>query len=82
MLAILIVALIPVTYALYRANSLRRRRLHTRRGDATAAIAWGIVYAGLLGLILGPLGVLAGVAAGIVAYLGWTRGWHVLGWRA
>jgi hypothetical protein len=69
MLIFALVALVPVTYLFINRNVIHRERARTRSVDALVAVAWGAVYALLIGVIIGPLGVLAGVAIGIYAFL-------------
>ena len=63
-----IVALIPVTYLFINRNVIHRERRRSRWVDAAVAVVWGAVYALLLGAILGPLGLLGGLAIGIYSF--------------
>ncbi len=65
-----IVALIPVTYLFINRNVIHRERARARWVDGLIALAWGVVYALLIGAILGPIGILAGLAIGVYAFLG------------
>ena len=62
---VVLVALVPVTYLFINRNVLHRERAQPWLMVLIAA-AWGLVYAVLLGLVLGTLGVIAGLAIGIV----------------
>ncbi len=69
MLIFAIVALIPVTYLFINRNVIHRESARSRSVEVLVAVAWGVVYALLVGIILGPLGILAGVAVGVYAFL-------------
>lgn len=69
MLIFAIVALVPVTYLFINRNVIHRETARSRSAEVLVALAWGAVYAVLLGIIFGPLGILAGVAAGVYAFL-------------
>jgi hypothetical protein len=64
-----IVALIPVTYLFINRNVIHRESARSRSVEVLVAVAWGVVYALLVGIILGPLGILVGVAVGVYAFL-------------
>jgi hypothetical protein len=59
-------ALVPVTYLFINRNLLPRERRRPPWLTVLVAAAWGLAYAVLLGLVLGNLGVIAGLAIGIV----------------
>jgi hypothetical protein len=61
-------ALVPVTYLFINRNVIHREMARSRTADAVVALLWGGVYAFLLGLVLGPLGVLVGVAIGLYLF--------------
>jgi drug/metabolite transporter (DMT)-like permease len=63
-----IVALIPITYLFINRNVIHRERRRSRWIDAAVAVVWGLVYAVLLGSILGPIGVLIGLAVGVYSF--------------
>lgn len=68
MLIFALVGLVPVTYLFINRNVIHRERARTRSVEVLVAVAWGAVYALLIGIILGPLGILAGVAIGVYAF--------------
>lgn len=65
---IAMVALIPVTYLFINRNVIHREMGRPRWVDALVATAWGIVYALLLGALLGSFGALGGVAIGLYVF--------------
>jgi len=64
-----IVALVPVTYLFINRNLIHREIPRARWAKVFVACAWGAVYALLMGLILGPLGILIGIGVGIYVFL-------------
>ena len=66
MLIIALIALVPVTYLFINRNVLPRERRRPPLLTVLVAAVWGLVYAVLLGLVVGTLGVIAGLAIGIV----------------
>ncbi len=68
MLYIAIFALIPVSCLFINRNVIHRERRRERWVDALIAALWGLVFAALLGIVLGPIGVLAGVAVAVYSF--------------
>ena len=69
MLVFAIIALVPVTYLFINRNVIHRESARSRSVEVLVAVAWGVVYALLVGIILGPPGILGGVAVGVYAFL-------------
>jgi len=63
-----IVALIPVTYLFINRNVIHHEISRARWAEVLIACAWGAVYALLVGMILGPLGILIGIGVGIYVF--------------
>ena len=63
-----IVALIPITYLFINRGVIHHEVQRPQWVEVLIAVTWGVVYALLLGAILGPLGLLAGLGVGVYAF--------------
>jgi hypothetical protein len=63
-----IVALIPITYLFINRGVINHEVPRPQWVEVLIAVTWGVVYALLLGVILGPLGLLAGLGVGVYAF--------------